>query len=527
MSTRKTTLFYAVLIAVASLAVGMVIASRLDLTPSSSAQMVTMPAMNSTPLGGPIDATTFRNIAKQQIPTVVNIRTESRQRTQDLTEFFGGGGGGEDLLRRFFGQQVPPDSSQQPRPRRRQQPPQGQLSEGAGTGFVIDKAGYILTNNHVIEGADKITVAFVGAARNEEYPAKVVGHDALTDSALLQLTEMPSTPLQEAKFGDSSQMQQGDWVMAIGNPFALGHTVTVGVISALDRPFGGTATRQQPMLQTDAAINPGNSGGPLLNVRGEVVGMNTAIYTDERRASNIGIGFATPINTIRELLPQLRSGKISRGVIGVSISRDPITKQIAQEFGLPNTNGALVSAVTAGGPAAKSGIQAGDVIVEYNGRPVTDSESLVSMVVATKPGTTVPVTIYRQNKRQTLNITPDELDLEAEANGGRSPRPDSPDGGAPTATDFGMQLEAITPETARQIDLPRGRGGAIVADVERGSAAANAGVQPNDVILEVNREPVANLSQVTRALQNAAAGRPVFMLVWRDGQQFFVTMTKR
>jgi len=333
MSTRKTTLFYAVLIAIASLAVGMVIASRLDLTPASSAQMVAMPAMNSTPLGGPIDATTFRNIAKTQIPTVVNIRTESRQRTQDLTEFFGGPGG-EDLFRRFFGQQAPDSPSPSPRqqqPRRRS--PQGQLTEGAGTGFVIDKGGYILTNNHVIEGADKITVAFVGAARNEEYPAKVVGHDALTDSALLQLTEMPSTALQEARFGDSSQMQQGDWVMAIGNPFNLGHTVTVGVISALDRPFGGTATRQQPMIQTDAAINPGNSGGPLLNVRGEVIGMNTAIYTDATRSANIGIGFATPINTIRELLPQLRTGKISRGVIGVSISRDPITKEVAKELG--------------------------------------------------------------------------------------------------------------------------------------------------------------------------------------------------
>jgi serine protease Do len=523
MSTRKTTLFYAVLIAVASLAVGMVIASRLDLTPTSSAQMMAMPAMNSTPLSGPIDSTTFRNIAKQQIPTVVNIRTESRQRTQDLTEFFGGGGG-EDMLRRFFGGQLPPDSQ---RPRRRSQPPQGQMTEGAGTGFVIDKAGYILTNNHVIDGADKITVAFVGAARNEEYPAKVVGHDALTDSALLQLTELPATPLQEAKFGDSSQMQQGDWVMAIGNPFALGHTVTVGVISALDRPFGGTATRQQPMLQTDAAINPGNSGGPLLNIRGEVVGMNTAIYTDAQRAANIGIGFATPINTIRELLPQLRTGKISRGVIGVSISRDQLTKETAQALGLPNTNGAVVSAVNPGTPAAKAGLQAGDVIVEYNGRPVTDSDSLVSMVVATKPGTTVPVAIYRENKRQTLSITPDELDLEAEANGGRSPRPDGAERGAPTATDFGMQLEAITPEAARQLDLPRGRGGAIVADVERGSVAANAGVQPNDVIVEVNRDPVTNLSQVTRALQNATTGRPVFLLVWRDGQQYFITMSRR
>ena len=282
--------------------------------------------MNSAPLAGAIDATTFRNIAKAQIPTVVNIRTESRQRTQDLTEFFGGGGsGGEDLLRRFFGGggQQPPNSQDGRRSPHGRQSPQDQLTAGAGTGFVIDKAGFILTNNHVVDGADKITVSFVGGARNEEYAAKVVGHDTLSDSALLQLTEMPPQPLQESKFGDSSQMQQGDWVMAIGNPFGLGHTVTVGVISALNRPFGGVAQREQNMLQTDAAINPGNSGGPLLNVRGEVVGMNTAIYTDAQRSANIGIGFATPINTIRDLLPQLRTGKISRGVIGVSVSKDP------------------------------------------------------------------------------------------------------------------------------------------------------------------------------------------------------------
>jgi serine protease Do len=290
MSTRKTSLFYAVLIAIASVAVGMVIASRLDLTPASSAQAVSIPPMNSAPLAGAIDAATFRNIAKAQIPTVVNIRTESRQRTQDLTEFFGGGGGGggEDLLRRFFGggggqpPATPPDGRRAPRGR---PSPQDPLTQGAGTGFVIDKAGFILTNNHVVDGADKITVSFVGGLRNEEYAAKVVGHDTLTDSALLQLTEMPSQALQEAKFGDSSQMQQGDWVMAIGNPFNLGHTVTVGVISALNRPFGGVAQREQNMLQTDAAINPGNSGGPLLNVRGEVVGMNTAIYTSQAQSS--------------------------------------------------------------------------------------------------------------------------------------------------------------------------------------------------------------------------------------------------
>jgi len=353
----------------------------------------------------------------------------------------------------------------------------------------------------------------------------VVGHDSLTDSALLQLTEMPSQPLQEAKFGDSSQMQQGDWVMAIGNPFNLGHTVTVGVVSALDRMFGGVRQREQNMLQTDAAINPGNSGGPLLNVRGEVVGMDTAIYTNTQRSTNIGIGFATPINTIRDLLPQLRTGKISRGVIGVQISRDPLTKETARALGLPDTSGAVISSVNPDGPAAKAGLVRGDVIVEYNGRPVTDSDALVALVVATKPGTAVPVTIYRDNQRKSLNVTPEELDLEAEAAGRRSTRPD--DRPEPTSTDFGMQLAPITPEIARGTDLPRGQGGAIVADVVRGSAAARAGVQPNDVILEVNRQPVTSLGQATRALQNAAPGTPVFLVVWRDGQEQFITMTRR
>lgn len=526
MTTRKTTAFYSILIAIASVAVGMVIASRLDLTPASSAQNVSVPAMNSSPLGGPIDATTFRNIAKTQIPTVVNIRTESRQRTQDLTEFFGGGGGsGDDLLQRFFGQQAP--RGQRP-PRGRSAPPQEpQYTQGAGTGFIIDKAGFILTNNHVVEGAETIKVSLAGAVDGDEYSAKVIGRDTLDDVALIQLTEMPAAPLQEAKFGDSSQLQQGDWVMAIGNPFGLGHTVTVGVISALGRPFGGLPQREQPMLQTDAAINPGNSGGPLLNVRGEVVGMNTAIYASQAQSSNIGIGFATPINTLRDLVPQLRTGKVVRGVIGVQVRRSPITKPEAPAFGLPNTNGTVLTSVTPGGPAAKAGLEPGDVVIEFNGRPVTDSDSLVNMVVATKPGTTVPVTVMRGKQRKALNITVDELDLEAEQGGRQARGGGAPEPSTPTETDFGLTLEPITPDVARQLDLPRGQGGAIVTDVERRSAAASGGVLPNDVILKVNGQPVTNVSQITKALQSTAAGTPVFMLVWRDNQELFVTMTKR
>ena len=510
MSTRKkTTLFYAILIAIASAAIGMVIASQWGLSPSSSAQTVAIPPGNSAPLSGPIDATTFRNIAKSQAPVVVYIQTTGRAR-RELTEF-----GGDELFRRFFGGQAP---------RGRQSPP---VQQGTGTGFIIDKSGLILTNNHVVEDAEDIEVYLYGAnLRNlneKHYAAKVIGRDSLTDTALIKLQEMPAAPLQEARFGDSEQMQPGDWVMAIGNPFGLSHSVTVGVISALGRPFGGVAGREQPMLQTDAAINPGNSGGPLLNVRGEVVGMNTAIFTDQR-AGNLGIGFATPINTIRDLLPQLRTGKVTRGMIGVSVDPFPMEKDVAKSLGLSSTEGAMVRTVEPGDPAARAGIQRGDVIVEYNGRPVKDSDSLVAMVVATKPGTSVPVTIVRDKQRRTLNVTVAELDLDREQS--RSARSEGGDQ-EPTSTGLGMDLSAVTPEISRQLELPRGQGGAVVTNVERNSPAAVGGVQPGDVIIEVNRAPVSSVQQVTRELQRVEAGSPVFMVVYRNGQEVFVTLRKR
>jgi serine protease Do len=518
MSTRKTTLFYIVLIAIASAAVGMVISSQWGLPQASSAQTVNVPAANTAPLSGPVDATTFRNIAKSQGPVVVNIRTSARMR-REMTD------GGEDLLRRFFGTQPPG------RGRGRGVPDEPEILQGAGTGFIIDKSGFIITNNHVVEDADDIQVGLYGANMtnpNEHlYAAKVIGRDVLTDSALIQLTEMPPAPLQEARFGDSDQMQPGDWVMAIGNPFNLSHTVTVGVVSALGRPFGGLPGRPQNMIQTDAAINPGNSGGPLLNVRGEVVGMNTAIFTDQRSA-NIGIGFATPINSIRAIMPQLRTGKVTRGVIGVNVRTYPLTKQDAQAFGLPNTNGAVLTSVTPGQPAEKAGLQRGDVITEFNGKPVADSDALVAMVVATKPGTSVPLTVYRDKERKSMNITIGELDLNAEQ-GNRTARPDSDT--EPTSTEFGMVIEPLTPEIARELELPRGKGGAIVTSVSRSSPASNAGVLPNDVIVEVNRVPVTNVTQITRELQRAEQGSTVFMVVWRVGptgaQENFLTLRKK
>ena len=518
MPTRKTTVFYIVLVAIASVAVGMVIASRFEGAATSSAQTVNVPATNSAPLSGAIDASTFRNIAKSQTPTVVNIQTEARARTRELTEFYGGQ---DDFLRRFFGNGDP----QRPAPRGqpREDAPR---TQGAGTGFIIDKNGFILTNNHVVEGAEVIRVSLYGGGRTESYPAKIVGRDALTDSALIQLTEMPSSPLQEVKFGDSSQLEQGDWVMAIGNPFGLSHTVTVGVISATKgREFATVVRgREQAMLQTDAAINPGNSGGPLLNIRGEVVGMNTAIFTDAVRQSNIGIGFATPINTLRDLIPQLRTGKVTRGVIGVSVDRN-FNRQSAEALGVREGVGALIADVAPGRAAAKGGIQAGDVIVEYNGRPVTDNEALVSMVMATRPGTTVPVTVIRNRERRTLNVTVEELDLEDEA-GTRTATRQRPEA-EPSEAGFGLTVEPITPEIAREAELPRNRGGAVVTDVARNSAAFNAGVGRGDIILEVNRQPVTNVSQVTRALQSAGPNTPVFLLVWREGRERFIVLSRR
>jgi serine protease Do len=278
------------------------------------------------------------------------------------------------------------------------------------------------------------------------------------------------------------------------------------------------------MLQTDAAINPGNSGGPLLNVRGEVVGIHTAIYTAAQSPTNMGIGFAMPINVIRDLLPQLRSGKVTRGVIGVGVSRDPITKDVAQALGLPGPGGALLSSVNPGEPAAKAGLQRGDVIVEFNGRPVDNNETLVDLVVGTKPGTTVPVTIYRNKQKRTMNVTIGELDLDAEQRGQLGRRESAEE---PTATGFGMEVGPITPEIARELDLEPGRGGAVIVDVDRSSPAFTAGLRPNDVILEVNQQPVANVSQVQRELQRAGAGQPVPIVVWRDGRENFVILTKR
>jgi serine protease Do len=331
MGTRpRTWAITGIVLAVALLA-GLVLAARQD----SAAASQNSAAPVST-RGDVAQLEVFRQIAEAQTPMVVNIRTETRRQTRDLTEFFGRDG----LLDRFFGLPEIP------------QAPGGDVSEGAGSGFVISDDGVILTNNHVVAGASRITVGLY-AHEDEEYTARVIGRDPLTDSALIQLTEKPDGQLPVATLGNSTAVKPGDWVMAIGNPFNLAHTVTVGVISATGRPFPLSEGRWEDVLQTDAAINPGNSGGPLLNIRGEVIGINTAILSGGPVGGNVGVGFAVPIDIVRELLPELRSGTITRGRIGVQVT--PVTKALAKPLGLDAPRGALVRMVERGGPAAVAG----------------------------------------------------------------------------------------------------------------------------------------------------------------------------
>ncbi len=505
MARSRTTFVSTLLIALTAMAVGMVIASRFNLAPQSAAQPVQTPVAGGTPISGNLTATTFREIAAAQTAMVVTIWTRQPQQQGDMRNFFGG----DEFFRRFFGQ--PPAPDQNPR-----EDDDGDTPWSAtGTGFVIDRAGLILTNNHVIENATSIEIHFFGDDASERYEARVLGRDRLTDSALIELVEQPERELPVATFGDSSQMAPGDWVMAIGAPFALSHTVTVGIISAISRPLWAARGRTNEMLQTDAAINPGNSGGPLLNIRGEVIGMNTAIMSDRR--SNAGVGFAVPINTVRNLLEELRGGKVTRGVIGVRIGDVP--REGYEVLGLDEPRGVIVSSVEPGGPAHQAGMQAADVIVEFDGDSVDDTRDLQNRVVATRPGTTVPIDFVRDGEPRTLDVTIGELDLEAENRTVAA-------AAEATSEGFGITLQDLTPQMTRRLRVPPDTVGAVVVDVRRGSTAEVSGLQPGDVILSVNRVDVASAGEATAELNAIESGRTAFLLVQRGETRVFLQAEK-
>ena len=521
MSRSRTTFVSAV--AVAALLVGAAVGSHFDLSPSLKA--IERPASNTAPISGNLTATTFRDIAEAQTAMVVTIWTEQSRAQLTRNDSFGGGEffrrgeeffGGEEFFRRFFGR--PPPGFDRDRPGESNEDRQERESTplaATGTGFVIDDDGLILTNNHVIENATRIQIQFYDD--DERYDARVLGRDRLTDSALLELVERPDRKLPAARFGDSSRMAPGDWVIAIGAPFGLSHTVTVGVISALARPLRPVPGRTNEMLQTDAAINPGNSGGPLLNIRGEVIGMNTAIISD--RASNSGVGFAVPINTVLDLLGELRGGRVTRGVIGVQIGDVP--RDDYRVLGLDAPGGVIVSTVAPEGPADEAGIEPGDVIVAYAGDPVEDSLDLQRRVVGTRPGTDVAVEVVRNGEPVTLDVTIGELDLEAE---GRSVVAAAVE--EETSEGFGITLQDLTPQTMRRLGVPDDTVGAVVAGVASGSTAEAGGLQSDDVILSVNRTDVASAAEVGAALDAIEAGRTAFILVQRRDARVFLQLQK-
>ena len=431
----------------------------------------------------------FADLAKRVGPSVVNVSTtQMRKLAQDVPSPFGPGDPRNDLLERFFGGRIP-------------RGPQRQT--GVGSGFIIDSNGTILTNYHVVGDAEKISVTLSDGRRHD---AKVIGKDQKTDIAVIKIDagrDLPAVTL-----GDSDRLEVGEWVVAIGNPFGLDHTVTSGIVSAKGRQIG--AGPYDNFIQTDASINPGNSGGPLLNLRGEVVGINTAIFSQS--GGNIGIGFAIPTNSVKDLLPQLKDkGRVVRGYLGTTVQK--ITPEIAESLSLKQTTGALVADVVKGGPAEKAGVKAGDIIVEFDKREIKDSSDLPSAVARITPGTAVQLKILREGKQISLPITVGELkDKEVVASSGQE-------------GDLGLTVQPVTPDIAQSLGLERAEG-LVVASVQPGSAADEAGLRAGDVITQVDRRPVKNLAEYNREISRTAKNKSVLFLVRRGESSVFLALKR-
>ena len=456
-------------------------------------------ALPGSALSRPTDLPSFTGVARQVRPSVVNISI-TQAADPPPARFQGQGRGGptgpgdpfDDFFRRFFndprgGGGVVPQRS-------------------LGSGFVVSEDGYIATNAHVVEHAGKVTVRF---ADKREYDAKIVGVDPKTDVALLKV-DHAREHLTPVSFGDSNSLEVGEWVMAIGSPFGLEQTVTVGVVSAKERVLG--AGPYDDFIQTDAAINPGNSGGPLLDADGRVIGINAAISS--RSGGNDGIGFAIPINLAKGVIDQLRAhGKVERGWLGVAVQS--VTPDLADNFGLSEPIGALVAGVSPNGPAAKAGVERGDVIVAFNGTTISESHQLPALVADAPVGKAAHLTVLRGGKRIEIEarIARQPEDTQAAVETGDAEagvRPGAATGGL---EDWGLRLADITPQLARRNQLPVERG-VVVADVAYDSPAADAGIQPGDVLREVNRTPVASLSDVRAAVHDPERN-DVLLLVQR------------
>jgi len=431
----------------------------------------------------------FRSVAKKVSPAVVFIKVEKEVTTQGSTEHFSPFGSpfNDEFFRRFFG--APPQFQQPHRtPKKRQE-------VGQGSGFLMTPDGYILTNNHVVGGADRVQVQMLDG---REYEAEIVGTDPGSDLAVIKINE---SDLPFLKLGNSESLEVGDWVLAIGNPFGLSHTLTAGVVSAKGRSGIGL-NDYEDFIQTDAAINPGNSGGPLVNLDGEVVGINTAIFS--RSGGYMGIGFAIPVNMAKDIRSQLiEYGEVRRGRLGVYIQ--DMTKDLADSFGLKTAAGILITQVVDGSPAEDAGLEQGDVILKIENDNVDNVASFRNRVALTAPGTKVNLVILRDGDRKNVKVKIGQLDPDNSPLTGRQS----------DLHDIGMSLQQLTPELAERFGYS-GERGVLVAGVESGSLADRAGIKPGSLILEINRQEVSSVADA-RKLLGAGKGKNQLLLV-KHGQ---------
>jgi serine protease Do len=480
----KTILIALLLVgSILGLGYGMSTAIKLSNTPTASASAVSE---------APMVPANFNDLAEKVHSGVVNIQVTKKIKNVDygFRRFPGNPFGDQNPFGDFF------------EPFSEENPPRSFEQRGVGSGFVMSREGTILTNNHVVEEADQIKVKL---ANGKEYDGKVAGRDPKTDLALIKIKA--SSDLQPLNLGNSDELKVGSWVVAVGSPFGLEQTVTAGIVSAKGRVIGSGP--YDNFIQTDASINPGNSGGPLINMKGEVVGINTAII-----ASGQGIGFAIPINMAKEIASQLQEkGHVTRGWLGVSIQE--LTPELAKSFALKEKKGALVAQVVSASPAEKAGIEQGDVIVEFDGKEVSDSKDLPRMVASTPVGKAVTIKLSRNGKVLDRQVKVGEMEEKGEV------------AKAPSSHKFlGINVQNLTPEIAKGLGLKKDTG-VVVTGVEPGSPAANAGIQTGDVIREVNRKPIKDVDDFVQKIEKAKDQDNILLFLQRGQNNLFAAVTPK